>query len=349
MMVQPMLDKKIWNALSHFQTHDLVRQRYERKHGRKLNAQRTWEISSCFIQGQEYFENAAAADETVRPLLLYYGVLSLSKGLILFLDRSLNEESMKPGHGLSAKGWPGAFGTKATVLDLEVEVADGTFLEFVNAVSGYETGAFATPDWGIQIMPFAETCSIAAGQIFRLDNVFSRIPKLWHTYRAVTGSQPASLPGMLQFQQDAFVVCVMMDPVGGAQSSDEVRRLFQVPSDIEIGAWPAGTMYGVNHFGFRVEKDSSGSFPAACPVWEEISGGFGNLIAPWPNGVYVSPATKLFIVAYFMGMLVRYFPSRWMALIRGQKGDGLLPLLREAIDQVEQEFPEHTLGILGWA
>ena len=38
-------------------------------------------------------------------------------------------------------------------------------------------------------------------------------------------------------------------------------------------------------------------------------------------------------------MLVRYFPSRWMALIRNEGGDGALPFLREAMDYIDQDFP----------
>jgi hypothetical protein len=36
---------------------------------------------------------------------------------------------------------------------------------------------------------------------------------------------------------------------------------------------------------------------------------------------------------------VRYFPSRWMALIRNEGGDGALPILREAMDYIDQDFP----------
>lgn len=347
-MVSRMLDKKIWNALCQFQTHDLVRRRYLQKHEVEADPQKAREISACFIQGQEYFASATAADETVRPLLLYYGIQSLSKGMILFLNHSADELSLQSGHGLSTSKWKDRLGCGAGILDLDVKVQPGTFLEFVTAIAGYETGAIPVHDGGIQIMPFADTCSIAKGQNFSLNDVLARMPKLWHTYWSVTGDRPASRPGMILHQQNAFVVRVMADPVAGVQTEDEVRKLFHVPAEILIGLWPADDLYGVNYFGYRVEQDSGGSYPTACPLCEGNGGSFGSLVSPWPNKAYVSPATKLFIVAYFLGMLVRYYPSRWMALIRGQEGDAVLPLLREAIDQVENEFPELALSILGW-
>ena len=85
------MDRNVWNNLSCFQTNDFIRREYKRLHGGSINAGKTKEIISCFVQGQEYFRNAAAAAETVRPLLLYYGVTSLSVGSILFLNREARE------------------------------------------------------------------------------------------------------------------------------------------------------------------------------------------------------------------------------------------------------------------
>jgi hypothetical protein len=85
------LNRETWNEISQCQTFDLVRRAYHRKHDRKLNAQRNWEIISCFIQAQAYFESATAASETVRPLLLY------SHGLHEPRGHSLLEEGHERG------------------------------------------------------------------------------------------------------------------------------------------------------------------------------------------------------------------------------------------------------------
>ena len=39
-------------------------------------------------------------------------------------------------------------------------------------------------------------------------------------------------------------------------------------------------------------------------------------------------------------MLVRYFPSKWMSLLRGGPGDIAQPLLTKAIESIETSFPE---------
>jgi hypothetical protein len=93
------MNRDALSTLSHFQSFDLVQREFERWHGRELNAERTWEIVSSFVQGEEYFVSASAAAEAVRPLLLYYGVLSISRGLIIFLS-NVSEATLKASHGL---------------------------------------------------------------------------------------------------------------------------------------------------------------------------------------------------------------------------------------------------------
>lgn len=83
-----MAERRIWEELSVYESHDFVGKWYKIRHGRTLNAVRTREIASSFTQGREYFASAKGAATSVRPLLFYYGVLSLSRGLILLLDRT---------------------------------------------------------------------------------------------------------------------------------------------------------------------------------------------------------------------------------------------------------------------
>jgi hypothetical protein len=120
-----------------------------------------------------------------------------------------------------------------------------------------------------------------------------------------------------------------------------------VPADIEIGPWPPGAECGLPHFAYRVPKTDADTYPAVCPIIEAVHDNqLGQLVVPWPDGVEVSPLLKCYLVSYYLGMLVRYFPSRWMALIRRQKGDAVLPLLRSAMAHVEEDFPKLALALL---
>ena len=57
-------------------------------------------MSACFAHGRQYFRNAARSEMSVKPLLLYYGALSCSRGVILANNAEKKEESLKPRHGL---------------------------------------------------------------------------------------------------------------------------------------------------------------------------------------------------------------------------------------------------------
>ena len=84
-----------WYALREFETRDITSRTYKARHGLNLSAVKSREIASNFVQAREYFRSAAGADFTVRPLLLYYGVASLARGLTLFLDPAKRETSLK--------------------------------------------------------------------------------------------------------------------------------------------------------------------------------------------------------------------------------------------------------------
>ena len=64
----------------------------------------------------------------MRPLILYYGAMSLARGLVLFLDPGLSK--VASGHGLGADGWADLNTAPKAVPGLAVSVhASGTFPE----------------------------------------------------------------------------------------------------------------------------------------------------------------------------------------------------------------------------
>jgi len=53
-----------------------------------------------------------------------------------------------------------------------------------------------------------------------------------------------------------------------------------------------------------------------------------------------------YVLSYILGMLTRYFPTHWVAVQGGSKGDALWPTLRAAQDYVERAFPELILELI---
>jgi hypothetical protein len=47
-------------------------------------------------------------------------------------------------------------------------------------------------------------------------------------------------------------------------------------------------------------------------------------------------------------MLARYYPTHWMALVQGDKGDTLWPTINRAQHYVENAFPELVIEMIDY-
>ena len=124
-----------WHNISQFESYDLAKSWYQQTHQMQMNAAKTRQVNAFFIQGREYFKSASSSDMSVKPLLLYYGVLSLSRGAILLRSVSKKGESLNQSHGLKEVNWRGTMsGGIKNILDLGIQAGRGTFLELVESI-----------------------------------------------------------------------------------------------------------------------------------------------------------------------------------------------------------------------
>ncbi len=85
-----------WKTISRFKSYDFVAKWYRKAHERSASAAKVRQINACFAHGREYFRNAADSEMNVKPLLLYYGVLSCCRGVTLANDPQKNEGNSPP-------------------------------------------------------------------------------------------------------------------------------------------------------------------------------------------------------------------------------------------------------------
>jgi hypothetical protein len=71
----------------------------------RADARRAKEITAAAKQAREFFRNSHAADNSVKPLLTFYGVASLARALTLILKRDGGEEGLTKGHRLETIDW----------------------------------------------------------------------------------------------------------------------------------------------------------------------------------------------------------------------------------------------------
>jgi hypothetical protein len=68
------------------------------------------------------------------------------------------------------------------------------------------------------------------------------------------------------------------------------------------------------------------------------------LVAPWNNGTFLNEISLMFLLSFFLGKIVRYYPSWWMTLLGGGDRDRELPLVMNAIRYIEDHGPKHILA-----
>lgn len=130
------MDREVWQQLLSLESRDVTKQWFHKLHGHTLNSGRAEQINAAAKQAREYFRNASNSDYSVRPLLTFYGVASLSRSLLLLLKREGGEEAMTPGHGLTTVDWKTHFSGETSkglksLLNLKVKTCEGLFNDFI--------------------------------------------------------------------------------------------------------------------------------------------------------------------------------------------------------------------------
>lgn len=338
-----------WQSLSRFESYDFVDRWYQKAHQRKPNAAKISQINACFVQGNEYFSNAALSEMSVKPLLIYYGVLSLSRGVILANNPNKKEESLKKTHGLEPHDWQGTLkGGIKDVLEVRIRCTDGTFSELVEVCHNLNTmHKFLGPTdtKGSDGHNLGEIKFVSDGSFLTLDDLISRVSQTAGMYEELTGRQAkafsgcriASHPPGTHFAFPIIGLPQELKKIADGKkvtigSSNQVCPGFKQSDD-------AGDCLIFAHKDRAAYEVAERQFPVS-----HYNGGWAmQVILDFSNGDKMTEFFKLYLLSYCLGMLSRYFPSVWMALLRNEKGDFAQPLLIRAVEAIESGFPEKVL------
>ena len=127
------MNRDIWDYVFRFESYDYVSRLYGEVHGVKADPRKGREINASFFSREKVFRERKGASMGVKPLLLYYGVLSLCSGLVFCRDQDKTETRRNHSHGLSRPGWGQVLGDEiANVLQLRIQAGSGAFRELVN-------------------------------------------------------------------------------------------------------------------------------------------------------------------------------------------------------------------------
>lgn len=333
-----MTNQEVKQQLLQLENRDVVKKWFKKIHNRELSTLRAKEINAAAKQSAEYFRNAENASYSVRPLLTYYGVYTLSRALVLLFKSQGGENTLKEGHGLGTDNWSHILvGEDASshlrdIGKLRVKSSKGLFSELVKETKNHITIHINTTgiDWGISYK-IPET-----GLVFTLDELISRIPDLQPDLKELGIEEKFLRVNGLSYNEENGFSC---DVYGNNENvlSSYKGHGFQCASKgngSNITCTSEQLKNFVPQFLHKYVQKDFGTFPSLY------------LLAPFDDNMRLSEIAVAFLMSYYLGMLVRYYPTHWISLVQGDNGDEYWPVLNRAQNYVLQVFPELCMELI---
>jgi YaaC-like Protein len=334
-----------WEKLYLYESKDLISRLYYEKHNRKLNKDKATEIISQLVQGREYFKSAKQSAEVVKPLLLYYGVLSLSRGLILFLDTNARESSLKGSHGLKALNWNEVLSKGLEqITNIKISFNKGTFMELLSVTRNIER-------WNVEKAPFPQFffgesrlgTNLEIDFTVTFDDILSRIPELYSTYNEIFHKYSNCYESHIAIQNvNTHTDLSLLVSKAGFPDEMFIKQRFKMLKDLVVTYSNSSYYLDKEHMKFRLSHTNEQELIEILPHIKNTNDNC-YIVAPIAENYKFSSLISYYILSYFLGMLVRYYPSQWLSLIYRSKGDFTFPILIKAINILEVKFPELIL------
>jgi hypothetical protein len=353
-----------WIRLALYQSRDLLAARYVARHGRTPNDGKCREIAAHLAQGAQYFESSRTAGSLARPLLLYYGVLALTRALILFSKPSLREAGLSEGHGVSVHGWSNLLAGQnglPSITRLPLHIQRGTFRELATATVNAE---WTQVGWANDVSnPYGfnalsgywgwtseGTANYPDGLSVNFGDVLARIPDLAALYEETIGESAASFPTDVVIYRGPFNMGHQVPPVERSVRISVSRNHFSWSEAAEraeffalSGDWAVHTTQRDQRV-FSYECNSKdgqddGQLIRSLPPIRTTNRWINYSMMPFPGEVVMSTMSLLFLASYASGMLVRYFPTTWSSLGTASAGDRVAPLLAAATNHITTRYP----------
>jgi hypothetical protein len=343
------VNEAAWAELAVFESSDLIKRFYHRRHHLELNSTKAREITTALVQGRQYFNEVRSAGDLARPLLLFYGVVALTRALILFLQPTAKEENLSQSHGLNAQGWQQTLASGIRhVPDLQIEVTGGTFSELANATKRTDrTQVYKAPYPSTVTVTKVENDPMDVGWSFTVRELLARIPDLHNLYEEAFDEFAACrmtlvflLLGLGPYQTSFTVPRTRR----GLVPEDRVRQDLQLGAENLMHSANDNFLGNVENWHVQQPRDSEQALLDHLPDLMNDAAENTFVIPRMANAPKLSRLLMLYALSYATGMLARYYPSKWVTLLTGGPGDFSYPLLAAGIRLVEDVFPSMALA-----
>ena len=299
-----------------------------------LQAQHIADIAASFSQGIAYFNSAEQASIQIKPVLQYYGILNLVKGLCGLKKPDGDEQEAINDHGLRRARWNDHLVREVpNFLDLEVVTTTSKGGAFQQAISRAwhrnvvdVESMYPGPPWRITFIQKLGTPGFAEPKsCIRVRDVLARSRYVADTFATVVGESPRIHP----VHMVAGGGQVGIYPAHWARGDPYAERLWIVGSKRTYRSPHSNTEVTATFF---PEDDVN------CPILHEGNELFGWAIEPFTNGDRLAEWIKLYILSYVFGMLCRYYPSQWLSLVSEYGAPLQGPIIHRTLHAIQQHF-----------
>lgn len=327
-----------WQYISNFESYELVKDKVQKQHKLKnpISTSQAREISSSFIHSRTYAQAAQDANLTIKPLLLYYSFSSAARGLTLYLSGK-RESSLYGSHGLSLdrldiRQHDGYCDFSACKVHVNPK---GLFFAFQNAtkaISHLKNNSTKPIEF--------QSRKISTDSSFTFLDLLSRWPDISEKYFFWKGECNYLSISSVTKQSNNQLKIAVSAPVSDETDFNRFNSFFSGTDFSFVGTEGRTVTY--------MGSDDVNNLPIFLDIENKNLLGIGDLclLPLLPSDQGLSKPCFLFSVSFILGMIVRYYPTQWTALINGQQKDGLLPSIKAAIDRLEIEIPRLCASFL---
>ena len=286
------------------------------------------QISMCINQASEYFTAAHQVSINTSPLLLFYGMLSLAKALIVANKRDIFLEDIKY-HGLYTRPIDDELlkyrdNPKNWTMEQEYAITnDGVFKHFTEIVDKF---------------------TFENGSIIKFKNILSICPEISAMYEKYYDEASKTLP-LYSFKKISDEPIKIMLAFNVKNENEVYIRFPEFRNDFDLA--PDLLHEQARQF---ISKDLS-DYPNYIDRFQPVVGGdyvVGYLEYDVNNTNkkhVINQALADYIAMYILSLCVRYKQDFWGSVVNGEK-TGILGLIELYISVIKRRYPNIILDLL---
>jgi hypothetical protein len=325
------VNHKVWDYLKRYQSSYFVEQKlyWEVKKNKTKLKEKSLQISSLMVQCEAYYKSVENAPMEIKPLLLYYGMIGLSKCLILAGDNKYTLSAMEKendAHAIHGVGF-----TAKNNIERQIRDSDEILNEFckVQAHGVYPLLRQCYSDMPVSTVnnkfTVKELLSLIPEFYKEFVLYFNEPPSSWHCHSHMGKHETTDTIQMIEFVDWDYLQHRQNEK---EKYPDTINRWF--PELSEKYEKKEGTD---DFFWLKEDAKSVDDYIYVSDLMTLEQYALAKL-----NGVRLTDIDVHFLLMFILSNLVRYRQDKWAKLIRRQENDQIF-LVESFVELSAQKFP----------